>query len=241
MTMNAKIICTLLKKDLKGCLSNKNILVSFLIPVVFCFIYQYMFSGLGEDVNAYVLSMCAVFAISIIPSSILPVMIAEEKEKYTLRSLMLARVRGQEFLASKMAVCLLMVLADAAAVFFISGGSTDGFPIYITAALISAAGLCFLGALAGLTAKDQSSAGTLSAPLMLITMLPPFFSGLNDTVAKLAVIVPTTSFQTLYSAAGAGEGIFTGRCLTALSVCALWIVVGYVLFNLFYRRKGIDC
>ena len=115
------------------------------------------------------------------------------------------------------------------------------FPIYITAALISAAGLCFLGALAGLTAKDQSSAGTLSAPLMLITMLPPFFSGLNDTVAKLAVIVPTTSFQTLYSAAGAGEGIFTGRCLTALSVCALWIVVGYVLFNLFYRRKGIDC
>ena len=94
--MNTRIICALFKKDLKGCLSNKNILVSFLIPIVFCFIYQYMFSGLGDDVNTYVLSMCAVFSISIIPSSILPVMIAEEKEKYTLRSLMLARVQGQE-------------------------------------------------------------------------------------------------------------------------------------------------
>ena len=29
MTMNAKIICTLLKKDLKGCLSNKNIWSAF--------------------------------------------------------------------------------------------------------------------------------------------------------------------------------------------------------------------
>ena len=38
--MSGKIIFTLLKKDLKGCLTNKNILVSFLIPIVFCFIYQ---------------------------------------------------------------------------------------------------------------------------------------------------------------------------------------------------------
>ena len=239
--MNTRIICALFKKDLKGCLSNKNILVSFLIPIVFCFIYQYMFSGLGDDVNTYVLSMCAVFSISIIPSSILPVMIAEEKEKYTLRSLMLARVQGQEFLASKMLICLLMVLIDAAAVFFISGGNTEGFPVYIGAALIGAASLCFLGALAGLTAKDQSSAGTLSAPLMLITMLPPFFYELNETVAKLAVIVPTTSFQTLYRAAVAGRGIFTGKCFTALCVCAVWIIGGYILFNIFYRRKGIDC
>lgn len=74
-----------------------------------------------------------------------------------------------------MLICLLMVLIDAAAVFFISGGNTEGFPVYIGAALIGAASLCFLGALAGLTAKDQSSAGALSAPLMLITMLPPFF------------------------------------------------------------------
>ena len=121
--MNTRIICALFKKDLKGCLSNKNILVSFLIPIVFCFIYQYMFSGLGDDVNTYVLSI----------------------------------------------------------------------------------------------------------------------SELNETVAKLAVIVPTTSFQTLYRAAVAGRGIFTGKCFTALCVCVVWIIGGYILFNIFYRRKGIDC
>ena len=29
--------------------------------------------------------------------------------------------------------------------------------------------------------------------------------------------------------------------LIALGVCALWIGAGYILFNLFYQRKGIDC
>ena len=125
--MSGKIIFTLLKKDLKGCLTNKNILVSFLIPIVFCFIYQNVFSDLGDEVGDYVLGMCAVFSIAISPTSILPVMIAEEKEKYTLRSLMMARVRGQEFLASKLLVCLLMTLLDAAAVFFITGGDMKDF------------------------------------------------------------------------------------------------------------------
>ena len=173
--MSGKIIFTLLKKDLKGCLTNKNILVSFLIPIVFCFIYQNVFKDLGDEMGDYVLGMCAVFSIAISPTSILPVMIAEEKEKYTLRSLMMARVRGQEFLASKMIVCLLMTALDAAAVFFITGGDVKNFPVYTGAVLLASAGLCFLGALAGLLARDQASAGTIGAPLMLLTMLPPLF------------------------------------------------------------------
>ena len=52
------------------------------------------------------LQMCAIFAIVIVPTTILPVMIAEEKGEYTLRSLMLARVSGLEFLAAKLEVCL---------------------------------------------------------------------------------------------------------------------------------------
>nr|WP_326167228.1 ABC transporter permease [uncultured Lachnoclostridium sp.] len=239
--MSGKIIFTLLKKDLKGCLTNKNILVSFLIPIVFCFIYQNVFSDLGDEAGAYVLGMCAVFSIAISPTSILPVMIAEEKEKYTLRSLMMARVRGQEFLASKLLVCLLMTLLDAAAVFFITGGDMKDFPVYTGAVLLASAGLCFLGALAGLLARDQASAGTIGAPLMLLTMLPPLFGGLNETLEKVSVAVPNTSFQTIYNGVTQDQELLAKNNLIALGVCALWIGAGYILFNLFYQRKGIDC
>ena len=239
--MNGKIICTLLKKDLKSCLANKNILVSVLIPIFFCLLYRFLFSSLGDGLEDFVLSACTVFAISIVPTSILPVMIAEEKEKYTLRSLMLAQVKGGEFLFSKITVCLLLTLADAAAVYFLSDGRPEDFPMYTGIILLSSAGLCFLGAIAGLTAKDQASAGTISAPLTLLAMLPPLFAGFNDVIGKVAVIFPTTSCQTLFTSAASGDSFSAGENLTALAVCAVWIIGGAVLFNLFYRKKGVDC
>lgn len=239
--MNGKIICTLFKKDLKSCLANKNILISMLIPLFFCLLYRFLFDGLGKGAEAFVLDACAVFAVSIVPTSILPVMIAEEKEKYTLRSLMLARVKGGEFLFSKISLCLLLTLADAAAVYFLSDGRAEHFPLYTVLILISSAGLCFLGAIAGLMAKDQAAAGTLSAPLTLLSMLPPLFAGLNETVGMIAVIFPTTSYQTIFHSAAAGNRLFTDNNLTALAVCAVWIIGGAVLFNLFYQKKGVDC
>ena len=239
--MNGKIIRTLFKKDLKSCLTNKTILLSVLIPVFFCLLYRFLFSGLGEGLEDFVLNACAVFAISIVPTSILPVMIAEEKEKYTLRSLMLARVSGGEFLFSKIAVCLLLTLADAAAVYFLSASRPEDFLMYTAIILLSSAGLCFLGAIAGLTAKDQASAGTISAPLTLLAMLPPLFAGFNDTIGKIAVIFPTTSYQTLFTSASSDSSLTSGRNLAALAVCAVWIIGGAVLFNLFYRKKGVDC
>ena len=239
--MNMRVVNTLTKKDFKNCFSNKNLLASLAIPVGFCILYNYLFSGIVGLESTYVLQMCAIFAIAIVPTTILPVMIAEEKEKYTLRSLMMARVRGQEFLASKLLVCLLMTLLDAAAVFFITGGDMKDFPVYTGAVLLASAGLCFLGALAGLLARDQASAGTIGAPLMLLTMLPPLFGGLNETLEKVSVAVPTTSFQTIYNGVTQNQELLAKNNLIALGVCALWIGAGYILFNLFYQRKGIDC
>lgn len=239
--MNGKIMYTLLKKDIKSCLANKNILVSVLIPIFFCALYCYLFSGIGEGMQGFVLNISAIFAISIIPTSILPIMIAEEKEKYTLRSLMLAHVRGHEFLTSKILVCLGMTAVVSTAVFFIAGGDGQAYFAYLAAAMVSAAGLCFLGAMAGLLSKDQASAGTISAPLTLLTMLPPLFSGFNDIFERISAVVPTTSFQTIYTAVQSGQNILSGNSLTAIIVCAVWIAGGAVLFDVFYRRKGIDC
>ena len=82
--MNMRVVNTLIKKDFKNCFSNKNLLASLAIPVGFCILYNYLFSGIVGLESTYVLQMCAIFAIAIVHDD-LPVMIAEEKEKYTLR------------------------------------------------------------------------------------------------------------------------------------------------------------
>ena len=176
--MNMRVVNTLIKKDFKNCFSNKNLLASLAIPVGFCILYNYLFSGIVGLESTYVLQMCAIFAIAIVPTTILPVMIAEEKEKYTLRSLMLAKVSGLEFLAAKLEVCLTLTLIEALLVFFLAGGQRAQLPLYLLMVLLSTLGLSFLGAIAGLAAKDQASAGTVGAPLLLIALIPQLFSGL---------------------------------------------------------------
>ncbi len=238
--MNMRIVNTLIKKDFKNCVMNKNLLVSLAIPVLFCVLYNYLFSDMIGMDGAYVLQLCAIMSIAIVPATILPMMIAEEKEKYTLRSLMLANVKGIEFLAAKLEVCLVLTLIDALLIFFLAGGEAEHLIVYIAAVLLASFGLSFLGAVTGLLAKDQSSAGTISTPLLLIIMIPPLFSGLNEVITKIAVLVPTTSFRTMFLSAVNGKDLFGKDNVIAFAVCIAWIVVGYVVFHVFYKRKGID-
>ena len=238
--MNGRIVKTLIKKDFKNCFLNKNLLFSLAIPVGFCILYNYLLSDMVGLNSVYVLQMCAIFSIGVVPTTILPVMIAEEKEKYTLRSLMLAQVQGKEFLAGKLTVCVTLTFADALLVFFIAGGELKTLGIYTVSVLLATVGLSFLGAVAGLVSKDQSSAGTVGASLLLVTMIPPLFSMLNSTIEKIASVLPTTSFQTLYLSAVEGEALMSRENLIAFLVCILWIVGGYLIFHIFYKKRGMD-
>ncbi|MDE6853148.1 MAG: ABC transporter, partial [Lachnospiraceae bacterium] len=104
----------------------------------------------------------------------------------------------------------------------------------------SSCGLLFLGAVAGLLSKDQASAGTVGSPLMMLVMIPPLFAGMNQTIEKMAVILPTASFQTILTSFIEDGRLMTQDNLVAVLVCMVWIIAGYTIFHVFYQRKGMD-
>ena len=120
------------------------------------------------------------------------------------------------------------------------GGQGAQLPLYLCMVLLSTLGLSLLGASAGLAAKYQASAGTVGAPLLLIALIPPLFSGLSDMLAKFAVLVPTTSFQTIFFSALDGKPVFSGGNPLAFAVCLVWIAAGYTVFHVFYKKRGMD-
>lgn len=233
--MKVKTIKTLMKKDCKSCISNKNILLMLAMPILFCVLYGYV---LGDSEG--ILQMCAIFSISMTPTTVLTMMIAEEKEKNTLRSLMLADVKGWEFLFSKLVVCMALTLIDAIIVFVLAEGEGRLLPVYLIAVFVSTCSLLFLGAVCGLLSKDQTSAGTMGSPLFMLVMIPPLFANMNGTIKKIAVFIPTTSFQTMFNSYVEGESLFGHENVIAMLVCVVWIVAGFCIFNIFYKRKGID-
>ena len=89
--MNIRICKALFMKDLKNCFVNKNVFLMLALPVLFGVMYKFLLGDILKGATgSFVIVMCIIMTISIVPLNVLANMVAEEKEKHTLRSLMLA-------------------------------------------------------------------------------------------------------------------------------------------------------
>lgn len=239
--MNIRICKALFMKDLKNCFVNKNVFLMLALPVLFGVMYKFLLGDiLKEATGSFVIVMCIVMTISIIPLNVLANMVAEEKEKHTLRSLMLANVSATDFLLSKAFVALVLMLIDGILIFLVCQEPIGYLVYFLIFYILASLSVLFFGALVGLLSKDQMSAGTLSSPLMIFLMLPPIFSQLNEMIEKIAVIFPTTSFQTLYLQLSTKQPFFNQDTVIAIIVCIVWIVLGVIAFMYGYKKKGLD-
>ena len=226
MKLRSHVMAALLQKDLKMTLINKNTLVMLILPVVFAVLYGYVIpmTQTRESTN-YIIALCQIMNLAMTPISLLSMMVAEEKEKNTLRTLMLSDVSAEEFLLSKSLVALFLMTIIAIADFLILKGAPELFAVYLISGTLAAISLLFLGAMIGLLCKDQMATGTLSAPFM---------------IHLIAQFLPTTAFIDLMMRQAAGLPLISGESLMSLTVMLVWAALGALAFNQVYRRKGID-
>ncbi|MEG0365398.1 MAG: ABC transporter permease [Coprobacillus sp.] len=241
MRINMRCFKALFKKDFKNTFTNKNMFLMVLLPIFFCIVYTKVlgdvFTGEGAPI---LLNMCTAMTLSIVPLNILPGMVAEEKEKHTLRSLMMANVSATDFLLSKAAVTMILTLIDAVVIYLLIGLSMSYLAFYLLFMTLASVGLLFFGALIGLIARDQMNAGTLAVPLMLVLMLFPLLSQANELFKTLSVAFPTGSFQTLFFTLIGNGSLLSSDCLIAFGVTILWIIIGVVAFAFVYKKRGLD-
>lgn len=94
MKLRLHTLLVLMKKDIHMMFSNKNVIILILLPVGFCALYQFMFADVmqREGMEGFILRLCEIVNLSALPLTGLAMMVAEEKEKHTLRVLMLSDV-----------------------------------------------------------------------------------------------------------------------------------------------------
>ena len=242
MGIKLHVFRALFKKDLKNCFMNRNVSLMLLLPIVFVLLYKFLLKGNDDESFSayYTLLMCSVLSLSVIPLNILATLISEEKEKHTLRSLMMANVSGAEFIASKSAVCLILMMAEGIIIYLLSGLSMQLMAIYLVTMFVVSLAIIIFGAIVGISARDQMAAGTLGTPLMMLFLIPPVFSTMNNFFEKVSVLVPTTSLYTIYGAAYSSLPLMSKDNIIAFGVCIAWIVIGIIAFVRIYKKKGLD-
>lgn len=226
---------------MKLMLNNKNSIFMLLLPILFCLLYTKVLP-IGKQAGAvYPLMICQILNMVCMPVSLLSMMVAEEKEKNTLRTLIMSDVSAQEFLFSKMSLLLIMMELISIINYILTGMDMKFFAGYLVISTISSIGILFLGAAIGILSKDQMTTGTLSSPLMLLLMLPPLFSGMNDILEKIALVLPTNTFyQTMSLAFYKNRPFLSGDNVKYYIVSIVWIFIGIIVFNVVYKQRGID-
>ena len=256
MSDAARKVAALVRKDAVDLVRNPSIAVCLVLPIAFAGMFRVVTNGLDDEaaalgatetgvaavggaVQAFLLSSALCMCIGMIVGMVIVYGIAEEKEKRTLRTLMLANVSAGEIAVARAAVTLAATAAVSAVCFCVVGAAD-------LALLVPSVALCLVGAVPfvlialvlGLAARDQMTAGMYSVPVVLLA-LAPMFGMYSEQAARVTALLPTGAMDTLVDLMLAGQ-LFTAEALVPLAILAAWTVAGAVAFKLLFARLARD-
>lgn len=251
--MNGKRIIALTKKDIITCFTNKSSLMMLITPFFFCIFYSWILAGRDTNLEEYfILLLSCQFNLSIAPVSILPTLIAEEKEAGTMGILYRAGVGKKEFLCAKMASVMAIMLGEALLMFVFTKTDAAFLLPYLLLHILIAVALLPLGLIVAVIARDQNSASVYSTIPVIVLMACPVFSDELDVLRQLSAFLPTYALSEILvpymkkSAPRVGTGVFmenptwfTESGVLAIICCVVWLCLGMYIFLCLYRKKGL--
>lgn len=227
----------LFKLGMEDLTKNMSVFVYVLIPLALAFLYSGMMEGAPVEMLFFI---CVLMNLAMIPIVLMGTIIAEEKEKNTLRTLLLNDVRAVEVLGAKAVICLIFVILDNILMYFILGVDTAKFAQYQLVGLFVALAVILFGAFVGLFAKNQMSASLIAMPFMFLFLAPMFIRMLDNEVAnKVSQFLPTDAMLTIFYSIYE-DTVSAAKIAMPLVVIAAWLVLSVVMFYVAYKKVGVD-
>lgn len=226
----------LVTKEMKDMMKNKNVFFMFLLPLLFAFI----FSKITPDMSANAASVFAIFMGIVMGGVYVVAMIfAEEKEKNTLKVLMLSPTTPFEVLLGKSFITFIMLLIVSVLSTFITSSGLGNIPIFFVIILLSSIFNIGLGLIVGLLSPNMMATGVIGLPIYLILVIVPLFQEANSEILKkICNFIPT--FHT-------GEALFKNfnnapfsEIYNHLVILGISGALSIILFIIFYKKKGLE-
>ena len=166
-------------------ISNSTLLASLLMPFGTAVLYN-EFSNKDGQLSLFLLSASLTMVLSMGSGYMVSIMMAEDKEKRNLKSLILSGVTATEYTFSMLVLpILIMLLAMIVLPIYLKvnvSGYLFAYAIYLLLATIC---IIFLNLLIGAVSDTQSKAQVYSIFPMLIVSFLPMIALQNDTVQKV--------------------------------------------------------
>ena len=166
-------------------ISNSTLLATLLMPFGIAILYN-EFLNKGGELTMFLLSTSLTMVLSMGSGYMVSIMMAEDKEKRNLKSLILSGVTATEYTLSMMALPLLVVLFSMVVLpLYLKVDLTNYFLTYGLYLLLATISIIFLNLLIGAVSDTQSKAQVYSIFPMLTFSFLPTLAVQNETAQKL--------------------------------------------------------
>lgn len=229
-----KNISAIFFRQLKDTIKNKTVLIQFLMFPVMTLIMENTIKLEDMPPNFFA-ELYAVMYVGMAPLTAISAIIAEEKEKNTLRVLLMADVKPQEYMLGVGSYVWLLCMAGALVMGLCadySGAALAGYMLAMAAGFIIS---ILTGATVGLISPSQMAATSVSVPLMTVFSFLPMIAMFNSTVEKIAKFCYTYQIK-LFLALPDGDIIST----EGMIVLTCSFAVAVIAFCIAYKRNGLE-
>lgn len=229
-----KNIYAVFLKQVSDTLKNKTILIQFMMFPALVVVMENAVK-IDDMPEHFFAKLFAVMYVGMAPLTCMSAIISEEKEKNTLRVLMMSNVRPAEYLIG-VGTYVFVMCALGTVVFAAVGGYT-GRVLALFAAVMSAGIILseLTGAFIGVFSRNQMTATSITVPVMMIFSFLPMLSMFNETVKNVARVTYSQQISELINGIGVSD-------ISAESIIVITVnfVIAAVLFIVAYRRKGLE-
>ncbi len=223
-------------------LFSKNFIIGPIFAIGFAFLMDRVYNVITDgavDMSGMALAMGVLMNICMTGVYVTAACLAEEKEKYTLRTLMTSSVNGLEFcLGSLIPVIVMQAVVNVLCVFASGFSMNPGeWAAYLAVSTACAIIGSVIGMIFGIFAKNQMSAGTITTPALLVLMMIPMFSSMIGAMEKVSSFLFTGVVYDAILKISMGEPPLEAKGIVILLA---EILISVVLFLALYRKNGLE-
>ncbi|MBY0596724.1 ABC transporter permease [Bacillus bingmayongensis] len=235
MTFSMRRVSAIFRKEVQDFKSNSQVLLMAAMPLVFAFIFSRFGQGSGAGLGTIIL-MTFLFVAGFVQSMV----IAEEKEKHTLRVLMLSPASSSEVLIGKsiLTVCITVVICIAN--LFILDQLDGNLPLLGFLFLCGTLLFIIIGTIIGLLASSVPQTSLIGMPILMTLYLAVQFEPLveNKTIKTVIGYLPTFHIDKALQSLVKGNGFssISGDLLNIL----VWFVIALLVCLFVYKKKQLD-
>lgn len=239
MTFSLNRLLAIAGKEWKDSVKNPQILLMAGMPIVLSVLMNGQ-NAVPDDSGVDRFTVPVMIAIAVVGAFVQALMISEEKEKNTLRALMLSPASPAEVLLGKSAMTAAYTIVVMVACMLITGIPSINIGYLALFVLLLLVIFMALGTSIGLLSRTASETSIVGLPILLFFVFGPIFApGLKSPFVTNAIgFIPSHHFMEGLSALVRDEGM--KQIWLSLGNLLAWTVLSALLAFFVYGGKRYD-